>query len=322
MKKILTVFFLMVLFFAVTVEKAFTRDFSLEASVQAGISKLNTKEKLLYQNNSELYTLSLLDWDTNIVPCISADVLLGLTNTFYIKAGGQFTLPVSQGTMKDYDWQNVLSTGSTGLTNYSEHKSTLDSFYNAELGFGLGGDITDSIRLIQFFSVRYSYQSVTAKNGWRQYAQIIDEQNGNNVYGPWTNDIEKKAMSGKSVTLEAQDIFLGLGTQLNFQFSDDFSAKLFINILPSLYSQALDTHYKRDIYTLFDFSSKLEFNADVLLEYKLNNANSITAKAGFGAAKADNADVFQNSKKLDSYPGAATATCWSFLLGYTYRYEK
>ena len=320
MKKLFLIFFLVILFSAAYGTKVYSQSLTLEASVQAGILNLNTKEKLLYENGSTLSTLSLLDWKTTIIPCIALDTQLCIADTFYIKAGGQFTLPFSAGTMKDYDWQNIVSTGGTELTRYSEHKNSLNRLYDAELCFGVGGSITPSVRLVQFFSVKYSYQSVTAKNGWRQYGQKLDENN--EIYAPWSKDIEKKTMNGKSVTFETQDIFLGLGTQLIFSFNDAFSMKLFINILPSLNSKALDTHYKRDLYTYFDFCSKLEFDAKILLEYKINKANFVTVQTGFSAAAAENGVVFQNSQKLDKYPGAVTAMSWSFLLGYTYRCEK
>ena len=322
-KKSICLIFVFILFSGF-IKKAIAQNITINTSLNTGIVGINAKEMLFDNNN---HTTSFLDWNVKIAPCIFIDSETGLSNRLFFRLNGFYTIPFSNGQMCDYDWMNYFSTGTSEQTHFSNHKNEADALYNFEFAVGTGGSITQKIRLIQYFSVKYTYLSMTAKDGYRQYGTKTGEQNGNAVYTPWNSEIEKKQLDGDIVTLQSQDVFLGFGTKIIFETAGPFKTELFFNILPGLYNDTLDTHYNRsEKYTYFDFGSKLEFDTNVLLEYKINNSNKVSAQIGFSACTTSKAQVFQGSDIQNlirvSNPGKFSALIWNIMLGYSYRYEN
>lgn len=318
--------FLSSLFLFITAALGYGQDFSFDASLFAGLKNINSKEELLKDINQKEERISLLQWKTDIVPYFELESQLAFTNKFFINLKGFYTLPLSTRSMKDYDWMNIYSTGGKELTHFSSHDNKLDFFYDTELAFGVGGRVNSKVRLIQFLSFKYSYSSFTATGGYRQYGKKIKEEGGKTIYSPWSDQLEKKLLEGKIVNWESQSLFAGLGTKILYNPAKSFNLELFINLLPAIMDTSLDTHYIRTLYTYFDFTSKLELDSWILIEYKLNNSNCLAAKLGFSAVTCPASQVFQSEDKSNwtglANTGKYSSCCWSFALGYTYKYEK
>ena len=316
--------FLIALFFC---NLSFAQNITSKAVVSTGIINSEIQERLLQSQEETSFTTSLLDWKIDAAPCIMADYELAFSNKYFIGLNGLYTIPLSSGLMKDYDWLNVYSTGGKELTHFSQHKNSLDQFFNTELSLGTGINLTQRIQFIQYIFVQYSYLRFTSKNGYRQYGTTVSEQNGYSVYSPWSSDIQKKNLDGKIVSYETQDIFLGLGSKIVFNINDRISTELFAAIQPSVWNSTLDTHHRRnDKYVYFDFASKLDFDTSILLEYKLNKTSGIFTKFCFSYNDSNNAAVYQSEDKKDweiiLNPGKASERHLKFLIGYTYNYEK
>ena len=296
---------------------------SSKVSVNVGIIHSEINEKLLYLNEGKSNTISQLDWRIDAAPCLNLDYELGFSNKYFIALNGLYTFPLSKGSMNDYDWLNFYSIGAADLTHYSTHKNNLDYLYNTELSAGAGINLTAKIQFIQYLSIKYSYLCFTAKDGYRQYGEDL---NDTGVYTPWSNDIEKKYFSGKVISYETQDLYFGLCSKLTFQINNFLKTELFAGIYPSLWNETLDTHHRRnEKFVYFDFSSKLDFDTSLLLEYNINKSSSISTKFCFSSNTSNNATVYQSSNKKTweriLNPGQALETHWSFLLGYSYKYD-
>lgn len=300
---------------------------SFYADFHTGCLNSNIKEILLNKEGNDAKTSSLLDWQIYASPFIQATAGVRIKSNYFIRMDGMYVLPFSTGKMQDYDWMNLFSTGNSELTHYSTHQNKVDSFYNGQLSLGIGGYVTPKIEYISFFSFRYSYLSFTSHNGYRQYGQNIGSQNGSAVYESWKSSIEKKELSGKIITLEEENYFFGIGSQINFRINDRLNSILFLQILPSIQSHALDTHHRRNTkYTLFDSDGKLAFDSSFLLQYKLKDCHRFNLKAACCYSIADNINLYQSASKSNwmgvSNPGKLSSIDFSFAVGYAYYYEK
>ena len=303
--------------------KIFAQSLSSKITLNTGVIHSEITEKLLYVHEGETNTISRLDWKINAAPCLNLDYELGFSNKYFIALNGLYTFPLSKGSMNDYDWLNLYSTGASYLTHYSNHKNNLDYLYNTELAAGAGINLTDKLQFIQYFSIKYSYLCFTAKDGYKQYGKDI---NNTGVYTPWSNDIEKIKLSGNVVSYETKDLFFGLGSKIIFNINSFLKTELFAGIYPSIWNETLDTHYRRsEKYVFFDFNSKLDFDASLLLEYNINKSGNISTKFCYSGNTSNNAAVYQSSNKKNweriLNPGQASETHWSFLLGYSYKYD-
>ena len=298
-------------------------------SAKTGILNTSLNELLWNKTGDDAQIISQLDWNTYIAPVLSLDTEYKLADTFIFGLNGLYTIPFSYGIIEDFDYLNILSTGGTERTHYSKHDNKLDNYWNAGTFLGVGGKISDNLKLYGLFSFSYSYYCFTALNGYRQYGTKIGEQNNEDVYNPWADDIPEKVMEGEIISFEAQKYFFGLGTRIEYNPSDVFSLIFCIKLMPAFITQALDTHYKRkgdSRYNLFDLNSELAFDAALLLEYRINRYNGLNAGFDFYASSSDGGRLYQSSNKnnwqkcLNSC-GVKEMT-WKFVIGYTYIYEK
>ena len=324
MKKNLSL--ILVLFFLVTSCFA-NQDFSFYAGANSGALNLTLNETLLNNATDEARPSSLLKWQIYASPVIQADAGIKINQRFFINFNGFYALPLSAGKLRDYDWMNLFSTGGTEQTHFSEHSNKLDYYYNAQVSLGIGGQMSQRVQLVHFFSFRYSYLSMTCSNGYRQYGAKIGEQNGSNIYEPWTTGIPKTQLTGKIITFEEQNYFFGIGTQISFKISDSLEAQLLAQVLPAIKSTALDTHHRRSTkYTLFDNSFKLALDASFLLQYKINEQHRLNLKADYCYSFAHDAKIYQSAGGQNwigaTNPGKLGQHDVTLTAGYTYYYEK
>lgn len=324
MKKSLSL--ILVLFFLVNSVFA-EKDFSFNARLNSGILNLNLNEVLLNKNGDNAKTSSLLKWQIYASPVIQADAELSLNKRYFINLNGLYAFPLSAGKLRDYDWMNLFSTGSTEQTHYSEHANKIDYFYNTQILLGIGGELNRRFKLVHFFSFRYSYLSMTCSNGYRQYGTKIGEQDGRNIYEPWTSKIPKTQLTGKVITFEEQNYFFGIGTLINFKISDSFEAQVLAQVLPAIKSTALDTHHRRNTkYTLFDNTFKLALDSCFLLQYKVTDKHRFNLKAGYCYSFSKDIPIYQSAGKQNwigaANPGALLQHDFTLTAGYTYYYEK
>ncbi len=323
-KGIATLFFLLSSFHFIFSSES---DFKFSIGTWFGPSNTIIYERLLDQDAKNAETSSLLKWESFGIPSFDTSADFFLFKKMYINLGGFFVIPASSGKMQDYDWLNLFSTGGKELTHYSIHDNCLDTFFHVNTSVGYIFKPINKLNIIPFISFRYSYQSFTSTDGYRQYGANIGSQNGNNVYEPWTPDIPKTQLEGKIITLEEQNYFFGIGTQINFELADRLNASLLLQLLPSIKSNALDTHHRRKTkYTLFENTNKLALDSSFLLQYKISDLHRLSFKAGYCYSFADGINLYQSATK-NSWngvvnPGKLNQHDFTLSAGYTYYYEK
>lgn len=295
-------------------------------SARTGILETEVNEILWDKQGDDAQIISQLDWNTYAAPVISLNAEYKLADTFIFGLNGFYTIPVSYGIIEDYDYMNILSTGSTERTHYSKHDNELNNYWNAGIFLGAGGRFSKNLKIYGLFSFSYSYYCFTAYNGFRQYGAKIGTQNSNDIYEVWNEDIPEKPMEGKIITFEAQKYFLGLGTRIEYNPFDFFSCILSINLLPGLKAEALDTHHKRKPpYYYFDLPSELAFNSSLLLEYKLSKHNALNICFNFFASSVSDGKLSAswNKNNWTEYANQCgiKETSWRLLLGYSFIYE-
>ena len=301
----------------------------IEASLMPGIANSFTQE-ILYENwDTDAETLSLLEWQNFLSPCIFADANCIFNQHFFLNLNGLYALPFSTGVIQDNDWCNLISTGTKEQTHFSEHKNKTEFYYYISSAIGAAYPLSKSITLKVFFPVKYYFFSFTSTDGYKQYGTKIDEANGNDVFTPWSASIEKMPLEGKIITYQNQDLFFGLGTQVDFNINSRLDLSALIQFQPALKSRGLDIHHRakeRYPYTFFDFSSKLAFTSSFLLKYKILNSGRLCARIEYCFIDTDKSKMYQSRTKSTwvqtANPGAQTQHNLSILLGYTYWYEK
>ena len=279
-------------------------------SAETGYFESNTKEILWTKQGDDAQIISLLDWNTYVAPVVSLNAQYTLHDTFCFGLNGFYTIPFSYGIMEDSDYMNLLTTGGTERTHYSKHANKLDNFWNTEVFFSAGGDITENLSFAGLFLISYSYFCFTAHNGYKQYL-----------------DQPETPMEGKIITLESQKLYFGIGTEINYYATDKLSFGLILKLKPSIMNQVLDTHYRRNNkYSYFELPGELAFESELLLEYKLNSSNAVTAGLNFFASSVKNGNLYQSKNKKDweqfANQTGIKQTAYKILLGYTYIYEK
>ena len=279
-------------------------------SARTGAIKTNTKEILWTKQGDDAQIISLLDWNTYAAPVVSLDAQYKLHNNFYFGLNSFYTIPFSYGIMEDSDYMNLISTGRTERTHYSNHKNILDNYWNIDGFLGIGGNITQKLEVAALFSLGYSYFCFTAHDGYKQYY-----------------DQPITPMQGKIITLEEQKVYFGLGTNLICYATDKLSFGLNLKLMPSMMNQVLDTHYRRaNKFSYFELPGELAFKSELLLEYKLNRNNAINVLLDFSGSSVKNGNLYQSKdktiwKQFANQTGLKQ-TEWAVLLGYTYIYEK
>ena len=300
---------------------------SFYADLNFGPSNTIINEVLYNKEGKDRQVSSLLSWESYCLPSFEANLGLIFFQKYFLSFNGMYVIPGFSGKLEDFDWMNLFSTGDSKLTHYSKHENFLDNKYEGSFFLGYCFNPRSRFKLTPFLSFKYSYLSFTSHNGYRQYGQNIGSQNGSAVYESWTSSIEKKELSGKIITLEEENYFFGIGSQITFKISDRLNSILFLQILPSIQSHALDTHHRRNTkYTLFDSDGKLAFDSSFLLQYKLKDCHRFNLKAACCYSIADNINLYQSASKSNwmgvSNPGKLSSIDFSFAVGYAYYYEK
>ena len=279
-------------------------------SAETGYFESNTKEILWTKQGDDAQIISLLDWNTYAAPVVSLKAQYKQNDTFCFGINGFYTIPFSYGIMEDSDYMNLLTTGGTERTHYSKHTNKLDNYWGIEAFCSAGGNITQKLELTALFSLGYSYFCFTAHNGYKQYP-----------------DQPKTPMQGQIITLESWKLYFGIGTGINYYATDKLNLGLQLKLKPSLINQVLDTHYRRNYkYSYFELPGELAFESELLLEYKLNNSNAVTAGLNFFASSVKNGNLYQskNKKQWERFTNQTgiKQTAWKLFLGYTYIYEQ
>ena len=279
-------------------------------SAATGYFESNTKEILWTKQGDDAQIISLLDWNTYAAPVVSLNAQYKANNTFSFGLNGFYTIPFSYGIMEDSDYMNLLTTGGTERTHYSKHTNKLDNYWGIEAICNAGGNITQNLELAALFSLGYSYFCFTAHDGYKQYP-----------------DQPKTLMKGKIITLESWILYFGVGTGINYYATDKLNFELLLKLKPSLMNQVLDTHYRRNNkYSYFELPGELAFESELLLEYKLNSSNAVSAGLDFFASSVKNGRLYQSTDKKNweqfSNQTGIKQTAYKLLLGYTYIYEK
>ena len=320
MKKISSLIFLFVL----TPVLCFSQ---IKFSAKTGIIQTDINEILWDKTGEDAQITSFLDWKTYIAPVISINAEYKTSNNLFFGLNSFYTIPVSYGVIEDFDYMNVFSTGGNERTHYSNHTNNLDYYWNAELLFGASGNIGKKIELSSLFSLEYLCYSFSAFDGYKQYGTKTGTENGQNVYSAWNDEIPKVNMQGKLITLEAQKLYFGIGTCLDYYLSESITVSLLLKIKPSLLCIVEDTHYKRNSpYNYFELGSELAFDSALLLEYKLNKKNALTLSFNFSACAVNDGKLYISQDKNEwipsSNPCGLKEINWKVLLGYTFIYEN
>lgn len=300
----------------------------LKFSANTGIMGINIDEIAWDKKSEDAQILSLLEWRTYAAPVISLYTQIKFADIFLFEIKGSYVIPFSYGQIEDFDYMNLLSTAGKERTHYSKHDNNLKNYINANLFFGAGNKILKNLNLSLLFSLKYSYYNLNAFNGYRQYGEVSGlAYNGENIYSPWKQSIEKKQMTGNIITLESHKLFFGIGSRLDYYPLDKLCISLNLDLLPALLSQTRDTHHKRKTpYSLFDFTGEFAFDSSLLVEYKITKNLAFTTVADFFFSTVKNASFYQ-SKNMETWkeaanPGGSKEFSWKCLLGVTYIYEK
>ena len=141
----------------------------IKASAKTGFISTQIKEIIWNKSGKDKQITSLLDWQTFYAPAATANFEFHFLDYFFAGADGIFTTPIGGGIMQDYDYLNIFTTGSTERTHYSKHDNKLNNYYSAGAYLGGGYKILDQFELSAIVSFKYSFYSLTACNGYKQY---------------------------------------------------------------------------------------------------------------------------------------------------------
>ena len=215
----------------------FASDFSFakifELSVSGGIRNSKVQE-FVFQDD---YTLSQLDWNAPLIPVLN---VAGRFDIFHVLVdlSVNSAIPVKLGSMQDYDW---LGQDKSKYTNFSSHELILNKLYDLEAKVGYDFNLKNfgvsvDLSIIPQAGFLYRNQKFEAYNGYTQYATSGEY---------WSDSIEKKYLSGSSLTYEVASYmpFLSLETEYKIDFS--WCLKLFGRYFPYIYAVAIDNHYLR-----------------------------------------------------------------------------
>lgn len=202
--------------------------------------------------------LSYLQWD------IQSLLFAGLDFGFRYKAfqaqiHGELGIPMTTGKMDDYDWNST-----TGhLTNFSTHPSDLTSHFT--VGGLVGWDFSLLEKRLQLTPVLgFSWQrtALEAHDGYYQYVE-------NNTI-PWTEDIEKKYLTGRVITYEHEVFQMDCGVRVTYNHSPRLYFNLEAALHPIIAVFGYDDHILRNTQFLdYDMKGTVGFGAALGMGYQV-----------------------------------------------------
>lgn len=187
-------------------------NFTLKTGI--GVLTGNVQEYAYTTNvkTNKLDYLSMLNWEIISVPYFYLTYKYDLYKYLSITLNGKLGTSVKSGQMQDYDWQNIVSTGDRGRTNYSIHDNYVDMFWSGDVSIGVNFFISDNFLFTPSVAAGLNYISFSAYDGYAQYCSTIGSMNGNDVFEqPWLDTIPKKYFKGKQITYEQEQSFFAIG---------------------------------------------------------------------------------------------------------------
>jgi outer membrane protease len=300
--------------------------FAFSIGPQFGFLNGFTKE-IIYRSTTTAARMSELDWgipelfylgaalDLNI-PAKPVDGLLGGFG-FFFNGNIKGSFSAKSGSMRDSDWLNAEN---LVQTNYSQHDNKRNEVLLADLRlgssytFGLPSEQSLAVKL--FFQFSFMHYSITASNGWKQYATDGTDSNSDNFYdvgspaSSYTTGT-KTPMSGTVVGYTQNWYLFSPGLELEYQCGDRFALSLSFNASPWTICIDTDNHYQRNengagTYLQFsdypegglliDFGWALNFKIFDRLEIKTKiSYRSITDTRGDSYARYTNQALWSNN---------------------------
>lgn len=293
------------LFFIVQFSILIAHDFHFSLEPKIGIKCGQISEFVFLKNSFyDDDKLSELNWE------IKNEFFIGIESEieykgFFCKTQLSFGIPAKTGLMIDSDWLNVQIPNLENYqykTNYSESNNFLEK--DILIGIQIGKKIKAyENKFLSFYAnpfIGFDYSSIkfTAKDGTAWYGKNLPP------VSRW-NDVKNSSiskLSGDVVSYERSTYIFWIGQDFYFDFSK-FLCNLGFQIAPFIYSESIDTHFKRnknfaDKTAGFLSAYKLTFNAG----YKINSQNFIML----------NSDLFFTEKlRGDSYSKSTSKTKYS-----------
>lgn len=164
-KKICLFFCILFCTFSVFAEE---KNFQISFSSEAGVFNGKIKEYVVdFDDNSESYILSRLDWQILNIPYLDLNIDINYLKHLKFELGCKIGISKNSGTMHDYDWMNPND--HTDNTHHSCHANMLDNFSQIKFNGGWSFYLPAQITLTPFISYEYENISFTGYNGWYQY---------------------------------------------------------------------------------------------------------------------------------------------------------
>ncbi len=305
-------------------------DWSLSVEPLAGLKFGQVDEYVfLKQSNYDDDKLSELNWE--------------LKNEFYgglkINSGWKkiflnlsFTSGITSqtGQMADSDWLNI---GTAGLedyqykTNYSESDNYLDYDYTFEIkaGYDFEPYKNDFLRLSvkPFAGLYFNSISFDAEDGSYWYGATV-----NDTYQlPWNDSSTKEEhFTGKVISYKRTSYIFWLGFDSSLELPKNFVLNTGFNFSPYLYSESIDTHWKRAL--MFADKTPGYFGAfkwNLGAEYKIAKRHSILLNASYFYMRTLRGDSFSKSTSAKTYTkdgtddGGAGAHWFDISLAYRFK---
>ena len=279
-------------------------------------------------------TGSRLDWKSPFLPYIGAKCQATLFKYLFIAFDSSLAIPqikniLNPGKIEDYDWMNIYSTGENNLTHYSKSINQVDSLITVDFKMGHRLPLSEKVSITNYAAINFEWFKFASIDGYYQYAAKTGKKNGQDVYGTWSPDLEKKNSEGKKIEYKGLFFFLGLGTQLNLQLTEKIGLSLSESMAFSIIASQIDFHIKRNLYTGFTDEHLWKSSTGLILNYRFNSHALLGLEANLGYIFGQPCEVYskniksssQEWEKLDNL-GGFNQLLFSFSICYTFILTK
>ncbi len=244
--------------------------------------------------------VSELEWPYMPLLYAYASADLCTSGGFFASADIKVGIPEKTGTMTDSDFLN----GDGSLTHFSAHNCFSD--YSFDIRGRVGKRFTPIPRftVTPFFEFTYLDFKWTAKDGYFQYPQESQPP-----YAPWTEDREKKYISGTGISYRQQFYIPAAGASCTYEFSGVWEAGFSLSVTPFAVCCAVDRHFFKSteyrdtmffgIYTNPEISVSAHINSTVAFEIRFGWRNIFNLRGSSTIKESDGPDR--------TYPGIAGA---------------